>query len=116
MRLALPSTKWPNAHFSLYGGERIVERVHKDAAHHVDDEQPLSILVFDHPSAPPRRAEGKIDRTDQTRLAFNKNERFALIEGVVAERHRIDAAVEEFLENRFGQAEAACGVLAVDDD
>ena len=43
-------------------------------------------------------------------------ERLALIEGVIAERHRVDAGGEEVFENRFGEAEAARGVLAVDDD
>ena len=66
--------------------------------------------------APPRRASGIVGWPDQPRLALDEHERLALVEGVIAERHRIDADGEEFLENRFGEAEAAGGVLAVDDD
>ena len=137
----MPSTKWPNAHFSLDasawkstieashvspsgqsaklaldGGERIVERVHEDAAHHVDDEKPRPLRVLDHRRASPRRARGEIDRADQARLALDEHERLALIEGMIAERHRVDADGKEFLEQALGEAEAARRVLAVDDD
>ena len=52
----------------------------------------------------------------EARLALDEDERFALVEGVIAERHRIDADGAEFLEDRFGEAEAARRVLTVDDD
>ena len=52
----------------------------------------------------------------EPRLALDEHQRLALVEGVVAERHGVDPGGEEFLEDRFGQAEAAGGVLAVDDD
>src|ERR1700731_4549118 len=35
---------------------------------------------------------------------------------MVAERDRVGAGIEEFLVDRFGDAEAAGGVLAIDDD
>ena len=105
-----------SAKLALDGGERIVERVHEDAAHHVDDEEPRARPALDQRRAPSRRARGEIDRADQARLALDEHERLALIEGVIAERHRVDAGGEEVLENRFGEAEAARGVLAVDDD
>ena len=35
---------------------------------------------------------------------------------MIAERHRIDADGQEFLDNRFRDAESAGGVLAVDDN
>ena len=35
---------------------------------------------------------------------------------MIAERHRVGAGIDEFLVDRLGDAEAAGGVLAVDDD
>ena len=137
----MPSAKWPSAPFSLdrFGvdvddrgvaplaeraeaelalddGERIVERVHEDAAEDIDDQEPRALRALDHRGAPSRRAGGVIGRPDQARLALDEHERLALVEGVIAERHRIDADGAEFLENGFGEAKAAGGVLAVDDD
>ena len=66
--------------------------------------------------AAPRRARGVVGGADQARLALDEHQRLALIEGVVAERDRVDAGGEEFLADRLGDAEAAGGVLAVDDD
>ena len=66
--------------------------------------------------AAPRRARGIIGGADQARLALDEHQRLALIEGVIAERDRVDAGGEEFLADRLGDAEAAGGVLAVDDD
>ena len=108
--------QWAGAELALDGGERIVERIHEDAPHHIDDEEPRATLALDHRRATARGACGKIDRADQARLAFDEHERLALVEGVVAERHRVDADGEEVFENRLGEAEAAGGVLAVDDD
>ncbi len=98
------------------GGERIVERVHEDAAEHVDDQQPRSLRAAHDHSAPSGRASRIVDGSDETWLAFDEYERLALIEGVVAERHRVDADGEEFLEDRLGETKAAGCVLAIDDD
>ena len=38
---------------ALDRGERIVERVHEDAAHHVDDEHALAVLALDHAAPRP---------------------------------------------------------------
>ena len=35
---------------------------------------------------------------------------------MIAERHRVGAGIDEFLIDRLGDAEAAGGVLAIDDD
>ena len=74
------------------------------------------VRVLDHRRAASRRAGGIIGRADQARLALDEHQRLALIEGVIAERHRVDADGEELLEDRLGEAEAAGRVLAVDDD
>jgi hypothetical protein len=55
-------------------------------------------------------------RADQPRRALDEHQRLALIPGVIAERDRIGAGVDEFLIDRLGDAEAAGGVLAIDDD
>ena len=75
---------------------------------------PFAFSTIDAPR--PGRAGGIIGRPDQARLALDEDERLALVEGVIAERHRVDADGQELLEDRFGEAEAAGGVLAVDDD
>ena len=83
---------------------------------HVDDEQPRAAS---RSRPPPRRVpacRGEIGRADQARLALDEHQRLALIEGVIAERHGVDADGEEFLENGLGEAEAAGGILAIDDD
>jgi hypothetical protein len=41
---------------------------------------------------------GEIDRADEARLALNEHQRLALIKGMIAERHGVDADREEFLE------------------
>ena len=75
---------------------------------------PFALSTTRH--APPRRAWGEIDRPDKARLALDEHDELALIEGVIAERHGVDADSEEFLENGFRKAETAGRVLAIDDD
>ena len=58
----------------------------------------------------------KIHRTDQARRALDENQRFLLIPGVIAERDRVGAGIEQFLIDRLGDAEPAGGILAIDDD
>ena len=104
------------AELALDGGERIVERVHEDAAQDVDDQKAGAIRTLDDGRAASRRAWGEIGRPDQARLALDEHQRLALIERVIAERHGVDADGEEFLENSLGEAEAAGRILAIDDD
>ena len=111
-----PSPSGQGSELALDDGERIVERVHEDAPEDIDDQEPRALRAFDHRGAPARRASGVIGWPDQAGLALDKHKRLALVEGVIAERHRIDADGAEFLKNGFGEAKAAGGVLAVDDD
>ena len=96
--------------------ERIVERVHEHAAHHVDDEHRAPLAASNRLAPRPGVPGGIVGGADQARLALDEHQRLALVEGVVAERDRVDAGGEEFLADRLGDAEAAGGVLAVDDD
>ena len=75
-----------------------------------------AVRALDHRRAAARRAGRVVGRPDEPGLALDEDERLALVEGVVAKRHRIDADGAEILEDGFGEAEAAGGVLAVDDD
>ena len=96
--------------------ERIVERVHVDAAHGVDDERAAAVLGLDHGGAAARRAGGIIERPNEARRALDKDQRLLLIPGMIAERHRIDAGLDQLAIDRFRDAEAAGGVLAIGDD
>ena len=97
-------------------GERIVERLHEDPPEHVDDEQARAAGVLDDRRAPSGRAGGIVGGADEAGLALDEHQGLALVEGVVAERHGVDAHGEELFEDRLGEAETAGGVLAVDDE
>jgi hypothetical protein len=86
------------------------------AAHQVDDEDALAGLGLDQRRAASGRARRIIQRADQPRRAFDEDERLALVPGVVAERDRIGAGVDQLVIDRLGDAEAAGRILAVDDD
>ncbi len=101
---------------ALDSGERIVERVHENAAHGIDDQRPRAVLRFDHGRTAARRAGRIIDRTDHARRAFDEDQGFLLVPGVIAERHCIGAGFDEFLIDRLCDAETAGRILSVDHD
>src|SRR6516165_12751874 len=98
------------------GGERIIQRIHENAPHRVDDQCARAIFGLDHRRAAARRARGIVDRADELRRALDEDKRLFLIPGVIAERDRIDAGVDELPVYRLGNAEAAGGILAIGDD
>ena len=102
--------------FLLDGGERIVERVHEDAAHDIHHQHALALGRLIQPGAAPRRARRIIERPQHMRRPLDEHQGLALVEGVVAERDAIDPGVEEFLRDGLGDAETAGGVLAIGDD
>ena len=61
-------------------------------------------------------AKGARVRAGQPLVTLDEDQRLLLVEGVVAERHRVGAGLEQLLEDRLGDAEAARSVLAVDGD
>ena len=95
--------------------ERIVERIHEDAAHHVHDQHFPAVGRLYQIRASPGRALGVVGGADQPRLALDEDQRFLLVEGVVAQRDRIGPRGEEIPADRLGDAESARCVLAVDD-
>ena len=76
----------------------------------------LPFLVSTKAAPRPGVPFGIIDRADQARRALDEHQRLALVPGVIAERDGVGAGVDQFVVDRLGDAEAAGGVLAVDDD
>ena len=71
--------------------ERIVERVHEQPAHDVDDEDARAGAGLEQGRAAPGRAGRIVGRAHEPRLALDEDERLALVEGVVAERDGVGA-------------------------
>ena len=116
MMASAPARSGQARELAVDRGERIVERVHEDAAHGVDDEHPRAVFGLDQRRAAARRAGGIVDRPDQPRRALDEDQRLLLVPGMIAERDGVGAGVDEFAIDRLGDAEAAGGVLAVDHD
>jgi hypothetical protein len=96
--------------------ERIVERVHKDAAHQVDREHARAARGLEQHHAAPRRAGRIVVRTDEPRRALDEDERLALIPRMIAAGDDIGAGVDHLRVDLLGDAETASRVLAVDDN
>uniref|UniRef100_A0A0N4ZJH1 Phenol hydroxylase n=1 Tax=Parastrongyloides trichosuri TaxID=131310 RepID=A0A0N4ZJH1_PARTI len=71
---------------ALDGAERVVHRVHVDAAQHIDDQHPAAVRSDEDVGAAPRRVHQAriVGRTDQARLAHDIGQGLALIPAVVA--------------------------------
>ena len=82
----------------------------------VDDEDAGAVPGLDHGGAAAGRAGREVRRAHEPRLALDEDERLALVQGMVAERHGVGAGHQDLVADRLGDAEAAGGVLAVDDD
>jgi hypothetical protein len=102
--------------FAVDGRERIVERIHEDAAHDIDDKHPAPLRATTRLAPRPGVPGGKVGGPDQARLPLDEDERLALVPDMIAERDDVGACVDEVLADLLGDAEAAGGVLAVDDD
>src|SRR4051794_29123293 len=104
------------AELALERREGIVERRHEDAAERVDDQRMLAVLGLDQRGAAAGRAARIVRRPHKSLRALDEHKGLALVPGVIAERHRVGASIEKLLIDRFGDTEAAGGILAVDDD
>src|SRR5437660_10013748 len=93
--------------FAVYCGERVVQRIHKDARHRVHDQHACAVLGVDQGGATAWRARRIIDRTNEPWRAFDENERLLLIPSMIAERDRIDAGIDQFALAGFGRADTA---------
>src|SRR5215468_7279144 len=108
--------QWADGKLPLNRRERVVERVHEDAAHCIDDEYARAILGLDQRDTATGRAGGIIDRAQQLRRPFNENQRLLLVPGVITASDHVDTGIDEVLVDGFGDAEAARGVLAIERD
>ncbi|MHC2275865.1 hypothetical protein ACVME8_002476 [Bradyrhizobium diazoefficiens] len=104
------------AELALQRRKGIVERGHEDAAQSIDDERMLAVLGLDQRRAAAGRAARIVRGPHQAVGALDEHQGLALVPGVIAERHRVGAGIEKLLIDRFGDAEAAGGIFAVDDD
>src|SRR5258705_522785 len=59
--------EWTGRKLALDRGEGIIQRVHEDAAHGVDDEHARAVLGVDQPDTLARRAGGIVNRAKQFR-------------------------------------------------
>ena len=80
---------------ALDRGERIVERIHEDAAHDIDDQHARAVPGLDQRRAAAGRAGRIVDRADETRRALDEDQRLALVPGMVAAGDGVGAGVDE---------------------
>ncbi len=138
--LTRPSRKWPEGLFlarrfgvevdndgvraglepaggdlAVDGAEGAVDLGHEDAAHGVDDEYFGAVVRFEQRGAAAGRAGREVDRPDQAVLALDVDERVLLVEGVITQRDGVGAGVDQLEVDALGDAEAAGGVLTIDD-
>ncbi len=97
-------------------GERVVERVHEQPAHQVDDECRAAVVEAVQPPAGAGRARREIRRPQHARVALDIGDQLALVPDVIAGRQHVDAAIVEFAAQPLGQSRPMGRVLGVDDD
>ena len=74
------------------------------------------LAALNRPAPRPGVPGGIVDGPQQLLVALDEHQRFLLVEGMVAERDHVGAGTQQLLQDGFGDAEAAGGVLAVDGD
>src|SRR5262249_50746743 len=98
------------------GTKRIVERIHEDSTHGIDDEDALAATRFEEPRALSRRARRVVDRPEDTVFVVDEPEDLLLVGPMIARRQNVDSGREQFVRDRARQAKAAGRVLAIGDD
>ncbi len=99
--------------FAVDGGERIVQRIHEDAAHDVGHQHAGAVAGDEEVRSPAGCSRREVGGADQLRLPLDEDQRLALVPDVVARGDRVGAGVDEVLADLLGDAEAARGILAV---
>ncbi len=102
--------------FAVDGAEGIVLFAHEDATDGVDHEHIRAVPGLDERRAATGRPRRHVERTDQTRLATDEDQRLLLVESMVTERHRIGPGIDQLGADRLRNAKAPGRVLAVDGD
>src|SRR5690606_12130307 len=100
----------------LNGPERIVDGRHEYAPQGIDDQNPMAIPALYHHGTPSWCTGSVIDGPDKRRLALDIGQRFALIEGVIAQGDNVSAGVAKSLEVVLDEPLAMTGILAIDHD
>ena len=103
-------------HRRLDGAERIVDRVHEDAAECVDHQHLPAVARRNQVGATAGRSSGHVERAEKRRLALDIAQRVALVEGMIAQRHHVGPGIAQAAEMPLGEAAPMAGILAVDDD
>ena len=93
----------------------IVERVHKQPAHQIDDEQGMPALDRMQPPAGAGRPRREIGRAQDAVIARDVLDQLALVPDMVAGRQDVGAGIVKLAREPFGQPIAMRGVLGVDD-
>ena len=102
--------------FAFHRVEGAIERVHINAPHRIDHHHQLAFGGLDHRCAASGCALRQIGGAQEARFALDEHKRLALVKRMVAQRHHIRARTENFCADALGNAEPACGILAIDDD
>src|ERR1700730_11973330 len=96
-------------------GERVIERVHEEPAHQIDDEDTPPADAM-HSPARTRRTPREVSRLQQTRVSVDIRDDLALIPDVVAGGEDVDTTVIELPAKALGQPEPRRCVFGVDHD
>ena len=107
------------AHFELAvdGAERIVElRLDHHPAHDVHHQYALAVAASEDAHSLARHTRRIIQWAEHIGHALDEDKSFALVEGMIAERHHIGAGIDKPQIDLLGDAKTVRGILAVDDD
>src|SRR5271169_6034711 len=85
----------------LEPSERVVERVHEEPAHQIDDQHAASTYPM-HPPACTRRAFWKVCRPQEAGVPVDIGNDLTLVPDVVAGRQDVDAAIVQLAAEAFG--------------
>ncbi len=101
---------------ALGGGEGVVERIHEEPPHQVRNQHGLAVLRRVDAVAAPGRAFGEILRPQEPPVIADEPHRLLLVPDMVAGGDDVGAGLVDLGADLLRDAEAAGGVLAVDDD
>jgi hypothetical protein len=71
--------------FAIDRRERIVQRLHEDAALRIDDKRARAVLGLDHRRAAAGLPLREIQRANQARRAVDEHQRLLLLPGMIAQ-------------------------------
>lgn len=97
--------------------EGIIEfRMHEDAAHDIGNQNAGAVAGKEQVGTAAGRAGRVVGRAKKLVVPLAEDHRFLLVPDVIARGHHVGTGVDRLEEDVFGDAEAASGIFAVDDD